>query len=90
MLTYELSESEFNKLFDEYNRSENFNWEARKALFDHLETFSDGMGEDVKIDIISLCCEYKQLDKTEIEPFMIENELIIAEFDDGTALVREG
>lgn len=50
MLTLELYESDFVRLFDEYNRSENFSIPARRKLFEYLDQLSDDIGEDIKID----------------------------------------
>jgi hypothetical protein len=90
MLNYELSENEFIDLFDEHNRSENFNWEARKALFDHLESVSEDIGENLTVDIIALCCDFKQLNKDEVADQLGPDGEIIAKLHDGTVLVREG
>lgn len=46
--------------FNRYNRSENFTPEGIRVLFDYLEEISEGSGEDIKLDIIGLCCEYSE------------------------------
>ena len=58
MLTLELCESDFVRLFDEYNRSEQFSIPARRKLFQYLDQLSDDIGEDIKIDVIAICCDY--------------------------------
>ena len=50
---YEL-QTEFNR----YDRSENFTPAGVRVLFDYLEEISEGSGEDTKLDIIALCCDY--------------------------------
>ena len=52
---YEL-QTEFNR----YNRSENFTPAGIRVLFDYLEEISEGSGEDIKLDIIGLCCDYSE------------------------------
>ena len=52
---YEL-QTEFNR----YDRSENFTPAGVRVLFDYLEEISEGSGEDSKLDIIELCCEYSE------------------------------
>ena len=52
---YEL-QTEFNR----YDRSENFTPAGIRVLFDYLEEISEGSGEDTKLDIIGLCCEYSE------------------------------
>ena len=46
--------------FTRYARSENFTPAGVRALFDHLEELSEGSGEDIKLDIIGLCCDYSE------------------------------
>ena len=46
--------------FNRYDRSENFTPAGIRVLFDHLEENSEGSGEDVKLDIIGLCCDYSE------------------------------
>lgn len=52
---YEL-QTEFNR----YDREENFTPAGVRVLFDYLEEISEGSGEDIKLDIIGLCCEYSE------------------------------
>ena len=52
---YEL-QAEFNR----YDRSENFTPAGIRVLFDYLEEISEGSREDIKLDIIGLCCEYSE------------------------------
>ena len=52
---YEL-QTEFNR----YNRSENFTPAGIRVLFEYLEEISEGSGEDIKLDIIALCCDYSE------------------------------
>ena len=52
---YEL-QTEFNR----YDRSDNFTPAGIRVLFDYLEEISEGSGEDIKLDIVGLCCEYSE------------------------------
>ena len=52
---YEL-QTEFNR----YDRSEDFTPAGVRVLFDYLEEISEGSGEDTKLDIIELCCDYNE------------------------------
>ena len=51
---------ELQKEFDRYDRSNNFTPAGVRVLFDYLEEISEGSVEDVKLDIIGLCCEYSE------------------------------
>ncbi len=46
--------------FSRYDRSENFTPAGVRVLFDYLEEISEGSGEDIKLDIIGLCCDYSE------------------------------
>ncbi len=46
--------------FSRYDRSNNFTPAGIRVLFEYLEEASEGSGEDIKLDIIGLCCEYSE------------------------------
>jgi hypothetical protein len=47
---------EFAKMFEAYNRKENFTIEALNALFDYLEDIDP----NYELDVIGLCCEWSE------------------------------
>ena len=57
---------QFEAAFKEAGRSEQFSWEGLKALFDYLNNFSDDVGENIELDVISLCCDYSEDDYKDI------------------------
>ena len=46
--------------FNRYDRSENFTPAGVRVLFEYLEETSEDFGEDIKLDIIGLCCDYSE------------------------------
>jgi hypothetical protein len=56
----------FSQFTDAFNgpegsdRSNQFSYEGKKALFDYLEEYEDSTGEEVELDVIALCCEYTE------------------------------
>jgi len=60
-----ISEYEFVKSFDDYNRSENFSVAGRVALFNYLENFEEGTGVEMELDVIGLCCEFTEYENLE-------------------------
>lgn len=56
-----LSRHEFVRMFDTYNRSNNFSVEAREALFDYFEEID----ADMELDVIAVCCEYSEYESLE-------------------------
>ena len=41
-------------------RENNFTYEGKRALFDYLEEYEEGTGDEVELDVIGLCCEYTE------------------------------
>ena len=56
-----LSKYGFVRAFDEYNRSENFSYEARELLFDYYDEF-----DNFEMDVIGICCDWDELHWTDI------------------------
>lgn len=55
-----INQDDFIQAFDNYNRSDNFSYEGRKALFKYLEYLEDDCEIKIELDIIALCCEYTE------------------------------
>lgn len=54
--------SSFISMFDQYGRGDQFSGEGLIALFDYLDELSEALGEDIKIDVIGLCCDFTEYD----------------------------
>jgi hypothetical protein len=52
--------SMFCDMFTHMGRQEQFSYEAKKAIFDYLESYSDECGEPVELDVIAICCDYSE------------------------------
>lgn len=55
-----LTFSGFRDAFRAYERIDNFSYEGAKALFEYLEQYEEDTGEELELDVISLCCEYTE------------------------------
>lgn len=51
-----VTSSDFCNAFDRADRSANFSYKSRTALFEHLED----VAPDTELDVIALCCEYEE------------------------------
>jgi len=83
-----INEYEFVKSFDDYNRSENFTVEARKALFNYLQDYETETGEEMELDVIAICCdftEYLCLDEYVLDYDEVES---IDEIEELTTVIR--
>ena len=52
---------DFEMAFKRYER-ENFSYDGLKALFEYLEEYEEGTGEEINLDVIALCCDYMEYD----------------------------
>lgn len=52
--------TEFCDRFAAMDRNENFTYSGKRALFDYLEDCERGMGEEIELDVIALCCEWRE------------------------------
>lgn len=56
----------FASFCDEWNgwtdRKDTFSFAGKRALFDYLEQYEQETGEDLELDIISLCCDFTEYD----------------------------
>lgn len=58
---------DFTHAFHRMGRKDQFSYEALIALFDYLEEIEDNMEEQVELDVIALCCEYREIYEDEEE-----------------------
>jgi hypothetical protein len=65
-IVQELNDSYFIDRFKECGRGDNFSYEALEALYNYLDDLSEDMGEDIKLDVIALCCEWQEDSATSI------------------------
>ena len=51
---------DFRRAFADYNRADNFSYEALYALFEWLEELAEDTGVPYELDVIALCCEFTE------------------------------
>jgi len=51
--------SQFCDAFSE-ERKNQFTYEGKKALFEHLEQYEEETGKGIELDTIALCCDYAE------------------------------
>ena len=80
-------------------RKENFSYGGKRALFDYLEQYEEDTGQEIELDVISLCCgysEYKTLQEfqdnygdeySKIED--IENRTTVIKIDDNAFIIAD-
>ena len=51
---------DFERAFALAGRKDQFSYDGKKALFEYLEEYEDGTGEEIELDVIALCCDYSE------------------------------
>ena len=46
-------------------RGDNFGYKGWRKIGDYLESLSNDTGEDIEIDIVSICCDYSMAESAE-------------------------
>lgn len=71
MIYQELNVSAFRDAFIRYDRNI-YSYEGYEALFNYL----NDMGEDIELDVISLCCEFNELSFDDVKQYYsLDSEL---------------
>jgi hypothetical protein len=52
-----VSRSDFHDAFRRI-RPHNFSYDAIDALFDYLEQMEEGIGTEIELDVVSICCDF--------------------------------
>ena len=55
-----INSSDFVDAFRTHGRQNQFSYDGLRALFEYLEEMEDGMGEEMELDVIALCCDYSE------------------------------
>jgi len=55
-----VSRYDFERAFVDADRKENFSYEGLGLLFDHLEEMEEINGQEIELDVITLCCDYNE------------------------------
>ena len=75
--------STFCDAFHAHDRYDSFGYEGLRVIFDFLESFEEDTGEDVELDVIAICCDYKIDDAVTIaRDYSIDLSHLDAEDDD--------
>ena len=60
MIIKTLNVHDFRQAFIDYNRGEQFTYDALTALFEWLEELAEDTGTPYELDVIALCCEFTE------------------------------
>ena len=51
---------DFIEAFRVHGRQNQFSYDGLHSLFEYLEEIEDGMGEEMELDVIALCCDFSE------------------------------
>jgi hypothetical protein len=57
---------DFRDAFQRIGRGKQFSYDGLEILFDYLEDYEAGSGEEVELDVIALCCDFAEDDPKSI------------------------
>lgn len=71
--------SSFVDAFNAHDRYDQFGYKALRVIFDYLEQYEEDTGEEIELDVISICCDYSMLD---IEDIVKEYRIDVSDIDE--------
>lgn len=93
---------QFTDAFRDHGRQDQFTYEAKKVLFDYYGQLEEDIGEEIKLDVIAICCEWSEYETqelinaygdegqniSEVENYCEDNTIII-KLDNGSYLIQQ-
>lgn len=58
--------NDFIDAFKRFDRYDQFGYEALRIVFDYLENYEEETGQEIELDVISICCDYSAENYTDI------------------------
>ena len=55
-----VNSTDFHNAFESMGRGKQFSYAGLNALFDWLEDYEDGTGQELELDVIALCCDFTE------------------------------
>lgn len=55
----------FRQSFIDQGRQNNFSYDGLTNLFNYFEEYEDSTGEQIELDVISICCEFTEYEDLE-------------------------
>jgi hypothetical protein len=57
-----INEHKFRDAFHKMGRGEQFSYDGLTSLYDYLEQYEDDTEQEIKLDVIALCCDFTEYD----------------------------
>tara|TARA_B100000131_G_C17720474_1_gene452623 strand:+ start:238 stop:537 length:300 start_codon:yes stop_codon:yes gene_type:complete len=83
-----INKYDFIDAFKKMGRENNFSYDGLIALYDYLEMLEDDIGEEIELDVISLCCDYSEYDNLdEFQADYSEDYQTIGDIESDTTVI---
>ena len=86
-----ISKHDFTEAFRKI-RPNSFTYAGLEALFEYLEQYEKDTGEEIELDVISLCCEYSEYQdlKAFQDDYNADEYESIEDIENATTVIRVG
>ena len=61
-----VSFSDFVDAFHAFDRYDSFGYHGLRVIFDYLEQYEEGTGQEIELDVVAICCDYNMEDWSDI------------------------
>jgi len=58
--------SDFHNAFRAHDRLTQFSYDALKVIFEYLEEYEEGTGEEIELDVVGICCDFAESDADDV------------------------
>ena len=82
-----VTESMFHDAFVHMGRKDQFSRDGKAALYGYLTELAEDTGEPIELDVISLCCEFKEYES--LEDYNLEHETDFDSWADVDGFIAE-
>ena len=55
-----INSHDFIDAFRNHDRQDNFSYAGLHALYDYLEAYEEDTGEEIELDVITICCDFTE------------------------------
>jgi len=56
---------DFERAFVDMGRTESFGYQAKRAIFNYIESIEDSTGEEIELDVVSICGDFNEYESIE-------------------------
>lgn len=99
----EVDKNYFMDRFRAYDRQDQFSYEGLSALYDYYDELSEEPSEDIKLDVIAICCDWAEYtpqellnnydylldtDNAETLATQLDSETHVIRLDNGSYLIQ--